>query len=104
MAQTTGDVIVEQLLNWGVDAAFGMPGDGINGIFEALRKNRERIRFIRCRQVRAASQGRDHQEQRAGPDQVGADGLPWQPRVRSGASSDRLRQIRGGMRRGWISL
>ena len=49
MAKTTGDVIVEKLLHWGVDTAFGLPGDGINGIFEALRKNRDKIRFIQCR-------------------------------------------------------
>ena len=29
MAKTTGDVIVEKLLDWGVDTAFGIPGDGI---------------------------------------------------------------------------
>src|SRR5262249_32866761 len=55
MAKTTGDVIVQKLLDWGVDTAFGMPGDGINGIFEALRKNREKIRFIQCRHEEAAA-------------------------------------------------
>ena len=55
MAKTTGDVIVEKLLDWGVDTAFGLPGDGINGIFEALRQNREKIRFIQCRHEEAAA-------------------------------------------------
>ncbi len=55
MAKTTGDVIVEKLLGWGVDTAFGLPGDGINGIFEALRKNRDKIRFIQCRHEEAAA-------------------------------------------------
>src|SRR3954447_25281843 len=55
MAKTTGDVIVEKLLEWGVDTAFGLPGDGINGIFEALRKNREKIRFIQVRHEEAAA-------------------------------------------------
>src|SRR5262249_46201149 len=55
MAKTTGDVIVEKLLAWGVDTAFGLPGDGINGIFEALRKNQEKIRFIQCRHEEAAA-------------------------------------------------
>jgi thiamine pyrophosphate-dependent acetolactate synthase large subunit-like protein len=55
MAKTTGDVIVERLLDWGVDTAFGLPGDGINGIFEALRKNREKIRFIQVRHEEAAA-------------------------------------------------
>ena len=55
MAKTTGDVIVERLLDWGVDTVFGMPGDGINGIFEALRKNRDRIRFVQCRHEESAA-------------------------------------------------
>ena len=55
MAKTTGDIIVEKLIEWRVDTAFGLPGDGINGIFEALRKNREKIRFIQCRHEEAAA-------------------------------------------------
>jgi pyruvate dehydrogenase (quinone) len=55
MAKTTGDVIVEKLLEWGVDTAFGIPGDGINGIFESLRKNQDKIRFIQCRHEEAAA-------------------------------------------------
>jgi thiamine pyrophosphate-dependent acetolactate synthase large subunit-like protein len=55
MAKTTGDIIVDRLIEWGVDTAFGLPGDGINGIFEALRKKRETIRFIQCRHEEAAA-------------------------------------------------
>lgn len=55
MARTTGDIIVEKLLDWGVDTAFGMPGDGVNGLFEALRKNREEIRFYQCRHEESAA-------------------------------------------------
>jgi thiamine pyrophosphate-dependent acetolactate synthase large subunit-like protein len=55
MAKTTGDVIVEKLIDWGVDTAFGLPGDGINGIFEALRKNKDKIRFIQCRHEESAA-------------------------------------------------
>ena len=55
MAKTTGDVIVEKLLDWGVDTIFGLPGDGINGVFEALRKNQEKIRFIQVRHEEAAA-------------------------------------------------
>lgn len=36
------DVLVERLLAWGVDTIFGLPGDGINGVFEALRNEKER--------------------------------------------------------------
>src|SRR4029078_12982704 len=55
MENTTGDVIVEKLMAWGVDTAFGLPGDGINGIFEALRKVKDRIRFIQVRHEEAAA-------------------------------------------------
>jgi pyruvate dehydrogenase (quinone) len=49
------DVLVERLLNWGVDTIFGLPGDGINGVFEALRKQKEKIRFIHVRHEEAAA-------------------------------------------------
>ncbi len=34
--QTAGDVLVDTLIDWGVDTVFGIPGDGINGIMESL--------------------------------------------------------------------
>ncbi len=49
------DVLVERLLTWGVDTVFGLPGDGINGVFEALRKQKDRIRFIHVRHEEAAA-------------------------------------------------
>src|ERR1700757_4362364 len=48
------DVLVDRLLAWGVDTIFGLPGDGINGVFEALRKQKEKIRFIHVRHQEAA--------------------------------------------------
>jgi len=55
MAKTGGDILVETLKEWNVDVVFGLPGDGINGVMEALRKNRERIRFIHVRHEEAAA-------------------------------------------------
>jgi pyruvate dehydrogenase (quinone) len=55
MAKTASDVIVETLLEWSVDTIFGIPGDGINGIVESLRKNREKIRFVQVRHEEAAA-------------------------------------------------
>jgi pyruvate dehydrogenase (quinone)/pyruvate oxidase len=52
---TAGDVLIETLLDWGVDTIFGIPGDGINGIIEALRTRQERIRFIQVRHEEAAA-------------------------------------------------
>ena len=31
------DILVARLIDWGVDTIFGLPGDGINGVIEALR-------------------------------------------------------------------
>ena len=55
MARTTADVLVEQLIDWGVDVVFGLPGDGINGFMEALRKHQDRIRFVQVRHEEAAA-------------------------------------------------
>jgi pyruvate dehydrogenase (quinone) len=49
------DILVETLLAWGVDTIFGLPGDGINGIIEALRTRQDRIRFIQVRHEEAAA-------------------------------------------------
>ncbi|HEX2052582.1 MAG TPA: thiamine pyrophosphate-binding protein [Actinomycetota bacterium] len=40
------ELLVERLVEWGVEVIFGLPGDGINGVMEALRRHRERIRFV----------------------------------------------------------
>jgi len=42
MPRNASDALVETLITWGVDVVFGMPGDGINGIMEALRTTRLR--------------------------------------------------------------
>jgi len=55
MAKTTGDALIERLVDWGVEVIFGFPGDGINGIFEALRTNQDKIRFIQVRHEEAAA-------------------------------------------------
>lgn len=56
MATTTAaDVMVQALLDWGVDTVFGIPGDGINGIIEALRKRKDEIRFVQTRHEEAAA-------------------------------------------------
>jgi pyruvate dehydrogenase (quinone) len=52
---TVGDVLIETLIDWGVDTIFGIPGDGINGIIEALRIRQDRVRFIQVRHEEAAA-------------------------------------------------
>ena len=51
----TSDVLIETLINWGVEVIFGFPGDGINGIIEALRTRQDKIRFIQVRHEEAAA-------------------------------------------------
>src|SRR6185312_10266640 len=55
MAKTAADILIEGLIDWGVDTVYGLPGDGINGIFEALRTHQEQVRFIQVRHEEAAA-------------------------------------------------
>jgi pyruvate dehydrogenase (quinone)/pyruvate oxidase len=57
MAQdkTASDLLVERLIAWGVDTAFGLPGDGINGFYEALRTHEDKIRLIHVRHEETAA-------------------------------------------------
>src|SRR3984957_8429106 len=49
------DVLVESLMDWGVEVIFGLPGDGINGIMEALRTRKDKIRFVQVRHEESAA-------------------------------------------------
>jgi 2-succinyl-5-enolpyruvyl-6-hydroxy-3-cyclohexene-1-carboxylate synthase len=51
----TSEVLVQTIRAWGVDVVFGLPGDGINGVMEALRKAREQVRFIQVRHEESAA-------------------------------------------------
>ena len=52
---TTSDILVETLLAWGATHVFGIVGDGINSLIEALRKRQDRIRYIGVRHEEAAA-------------------------------------------------
>jgi pyruvate dehydrogenase (quinone) len=52
---TASDLIIDHLLKWGVEVVFGLPGDGINGFMEALRKARDKIRYVHVRHEEAAA-------------------------------------------------
>jgi len=52
---TVADMIVERLINWGVEVIFGLPGDGIDGMFEALRTHQDKLKFIQVRHEEAAA-------------------------------------------------
>ncbi len=53
--QNTADILVETLIAWGATHAFGIVGDGINSIIEALRKRADKIRYIGVRHEEAAA-------------------------------------------------
>jgi pyruvate dehydrogenase (quinone) len=55
MGNTGADLLVDTLLDWGVEIVFGLPGDGINGIMESLRTRQEKIRFVQVRHEEAAA-------------------------------------------------
>src|ERR1700681_2313048 len=55
MKTTAADILIDTIHDWGVEVVFGLPGDGINGIMEALRKRADKIRFIQVRHEEAAA-------------------------------------------------
>ena len=55
MATAAADVLIDALCDWGVEVIFGLPGDGINGLMEALRTRQEQIRFVQVRHEEAAA-------------------------------------------------
>ena len=54
MPDMVADLVVERLIDWGVDTIFGLPGDGVDGMFEALRTHKDKLRFIQVRHEEAA--------------------------------------------------
>ena len=52
---TAADVLIETLIDWGVEVVFGLPGDGINGLMEALRTHQDRVRFVQVRHEESAA-------------------------------------------------
>src|SRR5205823_3216454 len=54
-SNTAADILIETIQDWGVEVVFGLPGDGINGIMEALRKRKDRVRFVQARHEEAAA-------------------------------------------------
>ena len=55
MAKIAAEALIERLADWGVDTVFGLPGDGINGIMEGLRRHDDRIRFVLVHHEEAAA-------------------------------------------------
>jgi thiamine pyrophosphate-dependent acetolactate synthase large subunit-like protein len=47
--------LIDRFIPGGVDVIFGLPGNGINGIMEALRKREGAMRFIQIRHEESAA-------------------------------------------------
>ena len=52
---TAADLLAETLMDWGVEVIFGLHGDGINGVMEALRTRQDKIRFVQVRHEESAA-------------------------------------------------
>jgi pyruvate dehydrogenase (quinone)/pyruvate decarboxylase len=52
---TTADILIETAIAWGASYAFGLVGDGINPLIEAVRKRQDRLRYIGVRHEEAAA-------------------------------------------------
>lgn len=55
MATIASEALISRLADWGVDTVFGIPGDGINGIMEGLRRQQDRVRFVLVHHEEAAA-------------------------------------------------
>src|SRR4051794_33880239 len=55
MARIASDALIERLADWGVDTVFGLPGDGITGIMEGLRRHQDKVRFVLVHHEEAAA-------------------------------------------------
>jgi pyruvate dehydrogenase (quinone) len=55
VGKIASELLIERLADWGVDTIFGLPGDGINGIMEGLRRHKDRMRFFLVHHEEAAA-------------------------------------------------
>ncbi|SCG62386.1 thiamine pyrophosphate-dependent enzyme [Micromonospora inositola] len=55
MQEIVGESVARRLVAWGVDTVFGLPGDGINGLMEGFRRQREKLRFVLVHHEEAAA-------------------------------------------------
>jgi pyruvate dehydrogenase (quinone) len=53
--KTTADLLADKLVEWGVSMVFGIPGDKIAHILDAIRRRQDKIRFILVRHEEAAA-------------------------------------------------
>src|SRR6266511_3950502 len=55
MTTIASEVLISRLADWAVDTVYALPGDGINGVMEGLRRLRDRVRFVLVHHEEAAA-------------------------------------------------
>jgi pyruvate dehydrogenase (quinone)/pyruvate oxidase len=55
VAEIASEALIGRLADWGVDTVFGLPGDGINGLMEGLRRQQHRVQFVLVHHEEAAA-------------------------------------------------
>ncbi|MBP7972972.1 MAG: thiamine pyrophosphate-dependent enzyme [Candidatus Nanopelagicales bacterium] len=55
MKTIVADQLAQRLIDWGVDTVFGLPGDGINGIMEGLRRHQDQLEVVLVHHEEAAA-------------------------------------------------
>ena len=55
MGAIASEALISRLADWGVDTVFGLPGDGINGLMEGLRRCSDRVQFVLVHHEEAAA-------------------------------------------------
>ncbi|HTT89134.1 MAG TPA: thiamine pyrophosphate-dependent enzyme [Acidimicrobiales bacterium] len=55
MGAIASEDLINRLADWGVDTVFGLPGDGINGLMEGLRRCSDRVQFLLVQHEEAAA-------------------------------------------------
>jgi pyruvate dehydrogenase (quinone) len=55
VAEITSELLIKRLAEWGVDTIFGLPGDGINGLMEGLRRHSDQVKFVLVHHEEAAA-------------------------------------------------
>ncbi len=51
----TGAVLADQLVDWGVDHIYGIPGDSVNEFISDLHKKEDELKFIQVRHEEAGA-------------------------------------------------
>ena len=54
-ARPAGHLLVEALIEQGIDTCFGVPGESYLAVLDGFHEHRDRIRFIACRQEGGAA-------------------------------------------------